>query len=64
MTAACPFAHGPGTLRLGDREICRLGYGAMHLPGKDVWGPPRDAAEALHPDAPEDVTAIGREARA
>jgi pyridoxine 4-dehydrogenase len=40
------FAHGPETLRLGDLEVRRLGYGAMRLPGKDVWGEPADPAAA------------------
>jgi len=40
------FAHGPETIRLGDREVRRLGFGAMRLPGKDVWGEPADPATA------------------
>jgi pyridoxine 4-dehydrogenase len=36
----------PSTLRLGDLEVQRLGYGAMRLPGKDVWGAPDDPARA------------------
>jgi aryl-alcohol dehydrogenase-like predicted oxidoreductase len=40
------FAHGPETIRLGDLEVRRLGYGAMRLPGKDVWGEPDDPAAA------------------
>jgi aryl-alcohol dehydrogenase-like predicted oxidoreductase len=40
------FAHPPSTLRLGDLEVCRMGYGAMRLPGKDVWGEPADPAAA------------------
>jgi pyridoxine 4-dehydrogenase len=40
------FAHGPSTLRLGDLEVVRLGYGAMRLPGPDVWGEPEDPARA------------------
>jgi pyridoxine 4-dehydrogenase len=43
------FAYAPSTLRLGDLEVCRLGYGAMRLPGKDVWGEP------AHPEAARDV---------
>ena len=35
-----------GTIRLGDLEVQRLGYGAMRLPGKDVWGEPDDPAAA------------------
>ena len=40
------FAHDPATLRLGDLEVVRLGYGAMRLPGPDVWGEPDDPARA------------------
>jgi len=39
-------AHPPASIRLGDREVARLGYGAMRLPGKDVWGEPDDPARA------------------
>ena len=41
-----PFAHGPSTIRLGDLEVARLGFGAMRLPGPDVWGEPEDPARA------------------
>jgi pyridoxine 4-dehydrogenase len=34
------YAHAPATVRLGDLEVQRLGYGAMRLPGRDVWGEP------------------------
>ena len=40
------FAHLPATLRLGDLEVRRLGFGAMRLPGKDVWGEPTDPEQA------------------
>jgi pyridoxine 4-dehydrogenase len=40
------FAVAPATIRLGDLEVQRLGYGAMRLPGKDVWGEPDDPARA------------------
>jgi len=48
MTTAQPpaFAHGPSTIRLGDLEVVRLGYGAMRLPGPDVWGEPENPARA------------------
>jgi pyridoxine 4-dehydrogenase len=39
--------HDSGTFQLGDATIHRLGYGAMRLTGKGIWGPPRDHAEAL-----------------
>src|SRR6202161_3059332 len=32
---------------LGDREVRRLGYGAMHLAGPGVFGPPKDRDAAL-----------------
>ena len=40
------FAHAPATIRLGDIEVQRFGYGAMRLPGKDVWGEPDDPNRA------------------
>ncbi len=36
-----------GTFKLGDRTVKRLGYGAMQLAGKGVFGPPKDRAQAL-----------------
>ncbi len=37
-----------GTFKLGgDLEIHRLGYGAMRLTGKGIWGPPKDKAECI-----------------
>jgi pyridoxine 4-dehydrogenase len=36
-----------GTFKLGGRTVKRLGYGAMQLAGKGVFGPPRDRAEAV-----------------
>lgn len=39
-------AFAPATIRLGDLEVQRIGYGAMRLPGKDVWGEPEDPARA------------------
>jgi len=32
---------------LGDRIVRRMGYGAMRITGKGIWGPPKDRAEAL-----------------
>ena len=40
------FSHGPETIKLGDLVVRRLGYGAMRLPGKEVWGEPEDPATA------------------
>ena len=36
-----------GTYRLGDREVNRMGYGAMQLAGPGVFGPPRDREQAV-----------------
>jgi pyridoxine 4-dehydrogenase len=36
------YGHGPATVRLGDLEVQRLGFGAMRLPGPEVWGEPND----------------------
>ncbi len=36
-----------GTYKLGDRTVKRIGYGAMQLAGKGVFGPPRDRDAAL-----------------
>jgi pyridoxine 4-dehydrogenase len=36
-----------GTFKLGDRIVKRMGYGAMQLAGKGVFGPPRDRAQAI-----------------
>ncbi len=36
-----------GTFALGDRPVTRLGYGAMQLAGKGVFGPPRDRDGAI-----------------
>ena len=37
-----------GTFRIGgDAEVNRLGYGAMRITGRGIWGEPADRAEAL-----------------
>ncbi|MBB3646476.1 aryl-alcohol dehydrogenase-like predicted oxidoreductase [Rhizobium sp. BK619] len=36
-----------GTFKLGDRNVKRLGYGAMQLAGPGVFGPPKDHGAAL-----------------
>jgi aryl-alcohol dehydrogenase-like predicted oxidoreductase len=36
-----------GTFRLGDREVKRMGYGAMQLAGPGVFGPPKDREAAI-----------------
>ncbi len=48
MTTLDREAPSPGGIsRLGDREVARLGFGAMQLPGPGVMGPPRDRDTAL-----------------
>ncbi|MDP9837139.1 aryl-alcohol dehydrogenase-like predicted oxidoreductase [Neorhizobium huautlense] len=36
-----------GTFKLGNRTVKRLGYGAMQLAGKGVFGPPKDHDAAI-----------------
>ncbi len=37
-----------GTFKLGgEREVRRLGFGAMRITGKGIWGPPKDKPEVL-----------------
>jgi aryl-alcohol dehydrogenase-like predicted oxidoreductase len=36
-----------GQFRLGERNVNRMGYGAMQLAGPGVFGPPKDKATAL-----------------
>ena len=40
-------AAAAGTVRLGDCTVNRLGYGAMRITGKGIWGPPADREAAL-----------------
>lgn len=41
-------AAGSGTFRIGDDlRIHRLGFGAMRITGKGVWGEPKDRQEAI-----------------
>lgn len=37
----------PTTFSFGSRTVKRMGYGAMQLAGRGVFGPPRDRAEAI-----------------
>jgi len=36
-----------GTVRLGDLEVSRLGFGAMRITGPGIWGPPADPDGAV-----------------
>lgn len=40
-------ANKVGTLTLGEKTFSRLGYGAMQLPGKGVWGPSENPKNAV-----------------
>jgi aryl-alcohol dehydrogenase-like predicted oxidoreductase len=40
-------AANAGTIQLGDCTVNRLGFGAMRITGKGVWGPPADHNAAL-----------------
>ncbi len=38
---------GAGTIRLGDLQVSRLGFGAMRITGPGIWGPPADRDGAV-----------------
>ena len=40
-------AGAAGRFKIGDRIINRLGYGAMRITGRGIWGPPPDRRAAL-----------------
>jgi aryl-alcohol dehydrogenase-like predicted oxidoreductase len=42
-----PGSGAAGTFSLGDLTVNRLGYGAMRIVGKGVWGPPEDKPSVL-----------------
>lgn len=47
MAADAPLSDdAAGTVRIGAAAVRRLGFGAMRITGKGVWGPPEDPAEA------------------
>jgi aryl-alcohol dehydrogenase-like predicted oxidoreductase len=39
--------HASGTLEIAGKTVHRLGFGAMRLTGKGIWGPPADHAECV-----------------
>jgi aryl-alcohol dehydrogenase-like predicted oxidoreductase len=47
MSTQTVSAAAAGTIALGDLTVNRLGYGAMRITGKGVWGPPADRAAAI-----------------
>src|SRR5256886_4254145 len=40
-------AQAAGTFTLGDMEVRRMGFGAMRVTGRGIWGPPEDHDEAI-----------------
>jgi pyridoxine 4-dehydrogenase len=42
-----PNATASGQFTLSDRQVTRLGFGAMQLTGEGIWGQPKDREEAL-----------------
>ena len=47
MASTTPDAAQSGTFTLGDLNVHRLGFGAMRITGKGVWGPPENREEAI-----------------
>jgi pyridoxine 4-dehydrogenase len=46
-TAAALTDESVGTITLGDRTVRRLGFGAMRITGRSIWGPPADHDNAI-----------------
>src|SRR5262245_44886223 len=48
MTHSRTLAAASGQFKIGGEiEVNRLGFGAMRVTGRGIWGPPADKAEAL-----------------
>ena len=47
MTTTSAPAHASGTFEIAGKTVHRLGFGAMRLTGKGIWGPPADHDEAV-----------------
>jgi aryl-alcohol dehydrogenase-like predicted oxidoreductase len=48
MTQTQSLASASGQFKIGGEiEVNRLGFGAMRVTGRGIWGPPKDKAEAL-----------------
>lgn len=47
MTDVQQQIEGSGTVRIGDRTIHRMSFGAMRLADKKIWGPPADRGNAI-----------------
>jgi len=44
---ADPIAHKSGTFEIAGKQVHRLGFGAMRLTGRGIWGEPDDRAECV-----------------
>ena len=48
QTTSSPLAAAAGTITLGDDlRVNRMGFGAMRLTGRGIWGPPADRQESI-----------------
>ena len=47
ITAPASTVAPSGTFALGSKTVYRLGYGAMQITGKGVWGEPKDRDECV-----------------
>ena len=47
MSESTLTAAGSGTFQIAGRTVNRLGFGAMRITGKGIWGPPKDHGEAI-----------------
>ena len=47
MSTQTVSAASAGTIAVGDLKVHRLGFGAMRITGKGIWGPPADRAGAI-----------------
>ena len=42
-----PIAHAAGSFEIAGKKVARLGFGAMRLTGRGVWGEPDDRVECV-----------------
>ncbi|MCB5907783.1 aldo/keto reductase [Streptomyces pinistramenti] len=47
MSTHPPTAQRSGTFEIAGKEVARLGFGAMRLTGRGIWGEPDDRAECI-----------------
>jgi pyridoxine 4-dehydrogenase len=46
-SSASPDNHATAAVRIGDLVVSRLGFGAMRITGRGVWGPPANRENAV-----------------